>query len=64
MKINMKELLLRVIILREIFLLGISTETASPDVDATGILPILTSPLWLSFVLAAGLKPVAKGLTK
>ena len=60
--------LLRVIILRETFL-PVSSATVM------GLTPVLrsctaldappsTSPLWLSFVLAAGLTPMQKGLTK
>ena len=49
--------LLRVITLREIFLLGIST--------SLGLSPfVFTSPLWLSFVFAAGLMAEQNGFTK
>ena len=57
-------LLLRVMILSESFLPVVSTSmevVLSPVVAFTP--SVLTSPLWLSRVLAAGLTPVQKGLT-
>ena len=60
--------LLRVMIFREIFLvtasLGRETELTPRAAKTLEPLALSTSPLWLSWVLAAGFTAVQKGLTK
>ena len=42
----------------------VTAEAATPNFDSTLLPLVLTSPLWLSFVDAAGLKPTQKGFTQ
>ena len=56
-------LLLSVIILRDIFLFAGST-SAPCCAFAAMLFTVVTSPLWLSFVFAAGLTATQKGFTK
>ena len=42
----------------------VTAEAATPNFESTLLPLVLTSPLWLSFVSAAGLKPTQKGFTQ